>query len=214
MANRQGSPSCSEFGVRSSEFVLPTTNFALRTKRSLRLFSALAGLLLAAGCQGPSRMATRVKDVPRIDLSLEGGNRGYLVGTPPAGTGSGKTTRQMVETDVELPTFYAPKSGAKPGFDQMAPPEIEQEEPQGGSAGAQQPPARYETYVVQPGESLWSIAAKPEIYGKATRWRRIFDANRDLLKSPDRLKAGMTLRIPREDGADELPGDEGSTYTK
>ena len=59
------------------------------------------------------------------------------------------------------------------------------------------------------GESLWSIAAKPDIYGKATRWRRIFDANRDLLKSPDRLKAGMKLRIPHEDENVEEPADDG-----
>jgi nucleoid-associated protein YgaU len=76
------------------------------------------------------------------------------------------------------------------------------------------PTGRYDTYVVQKGDSLWSIAAKPEIYGKATRWRRIFDANRDLLKSPDQLKAGMNLKIPREDGAEEEPADEGATFTK
>ncbi len=173
-----------------------------------------AGIALIVGCQAQSRMATRVKDVPRVDLSLEGGNRGYLVGTPPAGNGSGKTTRQMVETDVELPTFYKPKAGAQPGLDQMAPPEIEQEELEAEGAGAKKPPERYETYVVKPGESLWSIAAKPEIYGKATRWRRIFDANRDLLKSPDRLKTGMKLKIPRQTERNEGPEHAGRTYTK
>ena len=174
----------------------------------------LAGLLLVSGCNARTKMATRVKEVPRVDLSLEGGNRGYLVGTPSAGGGPSKTTRQMVETDVELPSFYTPKpGGGKAGLGGIAPPEMEQEE--GGETEASAPPiGRYDTYVVQKNDSLWSIAAKPEIYGKATRWRRIFDANRDLLKSPDRLKAGMTLKIPREANADELPGDEGSTYAK
>lgn len=170
----------------------------------------LAGLALVAGCQAPSRMATRVKEVPRVDLSLEGGNRGYLVGTPPAGEGSGKTTRQMVETDVEIPTLYKPKPGSKQGFGEIAPPEIEQEESEIEAAAGGTAPTHYDTYVVQKGESLWSIAAKPEIYGKATRWRRIFDANRDLLKSPDRLKAGMTLKIPRQAEPDEEPEDEGT----
>lgn len=169
----------------------------------------LAGLALVAGCQAPSRMATRVKEVPRVDLSLAGGNRGYLVGTPPAGEGSGKTTRQMVETDVEIPTLYKPKPGSKQGVGEIAPPEIEQEESEIEAA-----PTHYDTYVVQKGESLWSIAAKPEIYGKATRWRRIFDANRDLLKSPDRLKAGMTLKIPRQAERDEEPGDDEGTFKK
>ena len=53
--------------------------------------------------------------------------------------------------------------------------------------------------MVQKGDTLWSIPAKPEMYGKATHWRRLFDANRDLLKSPDRLKVGMTLQVPRGD---------------
>ena len=175
---------------------------------------AIGGLLLTAGCQAPTRMATRVKEVPRVDLSLEGGNRGYLVGTAPSGGGPGRTTRQMVETDVEIPTLYNPKPGSKQGLGEIAPPEIEQEESEAGGAGANEPPARYDTYVVKPGESLWSIAAKPEIYGKATRWRRIFDANRGLLKSPDRLKAGMTLKIPREAEGNEGPEDKGTTYRK
>ena len=173
----------------------------------------LAGLLLVTGCNTRTKMATRVREVPRVDLSLEGGNRGYLIGTPPAGGGPPKTTRQMVETDVELPSFYKPKPGGrKAGLGGIAPPEMEQEEPEAAAAPAA-PAGRSDTYVVQKGDSLWSIAAKPEIYGKATRWRRIFDANRDLLKSPDRLKAGMQLKIPRSDGAEEVES-EGTTYTK
>ena len=183
------------------------------TRFTMTMFG-MAGIFLIAGCQTSSRMATRVREVPRVDLNLEGGNRGYLVGTPRSGGGPAKTTRQMVETDVEIPSLYKPKRGVKPGLEQMAPPEIEQDEAESQDAGAARAPARFDTYVVKPGESLWSIAAKPEIYGKATRWRRIFDANRDLLKSPDRLKAGMKLKIPREDGAAEGKEDEGTTYKK
>ncbi|MBI4342382.1 MAG: LysM peptidoglycan-binding domain-containing protein [Candidatus Omnitrophica bacterium] len=96
----------------------------------------------------------------------------------------------------------------------MAPPETELDEP-GAPSGA---PSHYDTYVVQKGDSLWSIAANPEIYGKASKWRRIFDANRDLLKSPDRVRAGMTLKIPRgesEDGGSTTYDDDGGiTYKK
>ena len=164
--------------------------------------------LVVVGCQAPTRMAVKVTEVPRVDLELQGGNRGYLVGTPPEPEKL-KTTRQMLEGTVELPSFYKPRHGAggQAGLE-MAPPETEQPV----QVGSQ----RYDTYVVQKGESLWSIAAKPEIYGKATRWRRIFDANRDLLKSPDRVRPGMTLKIPRgEQGAGSTTyGDEGITYKK
>ena len=39
----------------------------------------VVGVLVISGC----RTATRVTEVPRVDLELSGGNRGYLVGTPP-----------------------------------------------------------------------------------------------------------------------------------
>lgn len=173
----------------------------------------MVGLLVVSGC----RAAARVTEVPRVDLELhEGGNRGYLVGTPPA-SAELKTTRQMVETTVEVPSFYKPKrtGGAGPlSIEGMAPPEMETEEIDGPDAVS----GPHDTYVVQKGDSLWSIAAKPEIYGKATRWRRIFEANKDLLKgSPDQLRAGMTLKIPRGesgDGSSTTYGDEGVTYKK
>ena len=50
------------------------------------------------------------------------------------------------------------------------------------------------------GDTLWSIAANPQVYGDATKWRRLAEANRDVLKSPDRLRAGLSLRIPRHGG--------------
>lgn len=173
----------------------------------------LTNLLTLSGC----RTATRVTEVPRVDLSLEGGNRGYLIGSPPEAPEL-KTTRQMVQTDIEIPSFYTPKrAGAVAPLD-IAPPEMDMSEE---SAQTPVPGASesYDTYVVQKGESLWSIAAKPEVYGKATRWRRIFDANRDVLKSPDRLRPGMTLKIPRWQGQGESSSasaqqDEGTTFKK
>ncbi len=176
----------------------------------------ISGILLAVGCRTPTRIATRITEVPRVDLELSGGNRGYLVGTPPEPKRL-KTTRQMIETDVEIPSFYQPKPpGVTVRLDDIAAPETDAAREAGPvrvAAGV----TSYDTYVVQKGDSLWSIAAKPEIYGKATRWRRIFDANRELLKgSPDRLRAGMTLKIPRGDsGAGSTTyDDEGVTFKK
>lgn len=171
-------------------------------------------MLVAGGCH----TATRVKDVPRVDLEVEnaGGNRGYLAGTPPPATGW-KTTRQIIETDVELPSFYTPKHGGPPANPEEAAP-AEAGTSEASTEAAQKiaaPSGPYDTYIVRKGESLWTIAAKPNIYGKATHWRRIFDANRDILKSPDRVRAGMKLKIPR--GAADSGttyGDEGTSYKK
>ena len=184
--------------------------------RNIGIGMGVLGLLLGAGCQAPTRMAVKTTEVPRVDLQLEGGNRGYLIGTPPAEPTAMKTTRQMVEATIEIPSFYTPKRlGGQAAPEGISPPETEA--PAAGQPGAKAPPQHDDTYVVQKGESLWSIAAKPEIYGKATRWRRIFDANRDILKSPNQVKPGMTLKIPRGKGSGERSttyGDEGMTYKK
>ena len=189
-------------------------------RASTPLVYGMIVLVLAAGCKPMTRMATRVTDVPRVDLELSGGNRGYLVGTPPE-AGQRKTTRQMVETDIELPSFYKPKPGAKLRPEDFAPQETESmavPADQGairvGAGGG--PAGPFDSYVVQKGDSLWSIAAKPEVYGRASQWQRLFDANRELLKNdPNHVRAGMTLRIPRGAGDDETAfGDEGSTFAK
>lgn len=181
--------------------------------RLAHLTVGLIGLLALAGC----RTATRVTEVPRVDLELSGaGNRGYLIGTPPPAPEQ-DPTRQMVHIDVEIPSFYKPTlSGTTVGLEDIMPADAAPAPPAPAIPVQLGAAPRYETYVVQKGDSLWSIAAKAEIYGRASRWRVIFDANRDLLKSPDHLKVGMTLKIPRGEPADDLItyGDEGTPYKK
>lgn len=50
------------------------------------------------------------------------------------------------------------------------------------------------TVTVQDGESLWKIAERE--YGNGLKWRFIYTANRDKLKSPDAVRAGMRLVVP------------------
>ncbi len=49
-------------------------------------------------------------------------------------------------------------------------------------------------YEVAPGDSLSKIARR--FYGDANQYMRIFEANRDQLQDPDRIRVGQTLRIP------------------
>jgi nucleoid-associated protein YgaU len=60
-------------------------------------------------------------------------------------------------------------------------------------------PISGETYVVVEGDSLSKIAQKK--YGKASKWRRIFEANRDIIKDPDLIYPGQELRIPAAETA-------------
>ena len=60
--------------------------------------------------------------------------------------------------------------------------------------GDQLATAGSQTYEVGKGDTLSKVAVK--FYGKASQWRRIYDANRDKIDSPDKLKPGMKLNIP------------------
>jgi nucleoid-associated protein YgaU len=44
------------------------------------------------------------------------------------------------------------------------------------------------------GDNLSKIAKK--IYGDGNKWRKIFDANTDVLKNPDLIRPGQVLKIP------------------
>ena len=49
-------------------------------------------------------------------------------------------------------------------------------------------------YEVVPGDSLSKIAKRE--YGNAGEWKRIFEANRDILKDPDKIYPGQKLKLP------------------
>jgi nucleoid-associated protein YgaU len=61
------------------------------------------------------------------------------------------------------------------------------------AAGASSTPAA-RTYTVQPGDSLSKISK--QFYGNANMYMKIFEANKDKLDDPDKIRAGMDLRIP------------------
>jgi LysM repeat protein len=50
------------------------------------------------------------------------------------------------------------------------------------------------TYTVQQGDSLSKISK--EFYGSANQYMKIFEANKDKLPDPDKIKPGMELVIP------------------
>lgn len=53
-------------------------------------------------------------------------------------------------------------------------------------------PARFHT--VERGDTLWAISKKA--YGNGAKYMTIFEANRPMLKDPDRIYPGQVLRIP------------------
>ena len=53
---------------------------------------------------------------------------------------------------------------------------------------------RERTYTVVAGDTLSKIA-KHE-YGDASKWHRIYEANKDTIKNPDLIYPGQTFKIP------------------
>jgi nucleoid-associated protein YgaU len=49
-------------------------------------------------------------------------------------------------------------------------------------------------YEVKSGDSLSKIAKQE--YGNANEWNRIFEANKDILKDPNKIFPGQKLKIP------------------
>ncbi|HEV8254574.1 MAG TPA: LysM peptidoglycan-binding domain-containing protein [Vicinamibacteria bacterium] len=65
----------------------------------------------------------------------------------------------------------------------------------GGATSAQaKPSAGSRTYTVKPGDTLSKISK--DHYGNANAYMKIFEANRDKLTDPDKIKPGQVLNIP------------------
>jgi len=84
-------------------------------------------------------------------------------------------------------------AGAKPDFSNVS--SGADTVPQGGpgSIGAR-------SYTIEKGDTLSAIAQR--VYGKASHWTRIFEANRDTIDNPDRIQPGQVITLPEieEDG--------------
>jgi nucleoid-associated protein YgaU len=66
----------------------------------------------------------------------------------------------------------------------------------GGSSTAPSAPAKEaeQTYTVKKGDSLSKIAKR--VYGDAQQWRKIHEANRDIIDNPDLIHPGQVLKLP------------------
>lgn len=71
--------------------------------------------------------------------------------------------------------------------------------PQSSRAGSSSPPAAAATptlsYTVQSGDTLSALAKK--FLGSANDYMDIFNANRDQLTDPDKIRPGQVLKIPQ-----------------
>jgi nucleoid-associated protein YgaU len=138
----------------------------------------------------------------RVDQNLTG-NQGYISGSAPAGAAQPKKFSQRTTRVVEI------ELGNPIKFERVKEPPKPIEEA-GGYLGAETAPAwqpddilqeispepQFENYVVQKDDTLQKISTK--FYGTTRKWMKIFKANEDVLSSPDKLRPGQTIKIPRD----------------
>jgi nucleoid-associated protein YgaU len=102
------------------------------------------------------------------------GNRGFIVGKPAT------PAEPIVEGITPLPPVND-LALTPPTIVETEPPKIE-------------PPDRPTKYVVKKGDSLWKIAGK--IYRNPLKWPKIYRANQDKIKNPNRIYPNQVLTIP------------------
>ena len=98
-------------------------------------------------------------------------------------------------TPVVTPTpgvYRAPAAEGK-HFPLRAPEDLEPEE--GPSEETMVLPT---TYTVQGGDCLWTIAE--DLYGSGSRWRSLWEANREAVADPSLVLIGQVLELPEQTG--------------
>ena len=142
----------------------------------------------------------------RVDQDLAAGNRGYLKGQGPSGEIERKATRttQVVEVELHSPVKFEKSPKIKPV--QIRPIETVKDRSQEGNRGyivqsitpeiAKSQAVAFEKYTVGKNDTLQKISKK--FYGTTKKWKKIFQANQDALKSPDKVYPGQVINVPVE----------------
>lgn len=91
----------------------------------------------------------------------------------------------LVKSDNTINQIAIPKPATEPKVAAAAP------QAAGAPAAA---PAGARIHVVAKGDTLSAIAKK--YYGDGNKYMKVFDANKDQLKDPDKIQVGQKLRIP------------------
>ena len=164
------------------------------------LFCMILGILVS-GCA--MRTYSQVKD--RVDQE-DTGNAGYVMGTKqPTDRSNFKKTRRVYVLEIEKKDKNINKVEAKPSSASSSMPTEHRMESMEENAPAPMPAESmtgetgaggYQEYTVQEGDTLQKISKK--FYDTYRKWEKIYGANKDTIKNPDRIKPGTVLMIPKE----------------
>ncbi|MBN3039674.1 MAG: LysM peptidoglycan-binding domain-containing protein [Candidatus Omnitrophica bacterium] len=172
-------------------------------------FMVIIAVLFVAGCV---TMRTYTIEKPRKDTEISG-NQGYISGSPSSEPKENKfgKTRKVSVLEIEIPPKQdkaaAPASGSKDKKTSIK--DIEEEplwveEP---VASMEEEDVDYrqeiddsfesndlEYYTIQKNDTLQKISYK--FYGTTKKWNMLYEANRNVLKGPDKIYPGIKIIIP------------------
>lgn len=161
-----------------------------------------------AGCKtgtSPIQMRTYTVEEPRVDQNLDEGNRGYLMGKPKdtEKDKNRKLTRTKYVAEIEFGSDVKDEVGNDVAREDVAV-EIAQEpendflieETVVEEKSVVVKDVKTDKYTVGKNDTLQKISMK--FYGTTKKWKKIYDANADKMKSPDRIYKGQVLDIPRD----------------
>ena len=192
-----------------------------------RLSVTLAVFFMAAlisGCSASKEVKWRafVEDKPRVDQEVQG-NVGNWDNSPDAVSSQQKPTRKIYTMEVSKEPAESSASAEKIIEDarakaksQMQDKESQMTEDQFEVGSTEQDldiPSFDEdtqtqseesfhslsedtTYTVKKDDTLQKIAK--QFYGSYGKWTKIYDANKDVIPDPNRIKPGIVIQIPKE----------------
>jgi LysM repeat protein len=153
-------------------------------------------MFLLSGCL----IRTYTIEKPRVDLEIRG-NQGYLLGAPPSEARPNRLgdTRTISVTEIELGSHKPRERGV------IKPPHTITEETARIKEPSEEikgqpflPPTsgekKYTQYTIQNNDTLQKISYK--FYKTTKKWRMLYEENKDVLKDPDRIKPGVTIKVP------------------
>jgi nucleoid-associated protein YgaU len=167
-------------------------------QRLVFLFTGV--LFLLSGCVARTYQLTQ----DRIDQDLSIGNRGYITGSSPIEPQDSRKTQRSVRIfEFELGKSHQTKkiSAVKEGYSDPQEPGYETyKTPYFTESEVEPTPepvkTEYQSYTVGKNDTLQKISQK--FYGTTKKWIKIYNANKNTLKNPDRLYPGQTLNIPED----------------
>jgi len=135
-------------------------------------------------------------EVDRVEAAARAANQQALLAT--AGAATAAEAARVADGRAQQAGTQAQQAGTQL---QQVQTRVEQVEKQTAELKTQvasiPPPVTFIRYVVKRGDTLPKIAARPEIYGDAGQWKRIYEANEEIIGRDRKLNIGQILMIPK-----------------